>query len=140
MNKLNFLSRGAVVTLALLFSCFSAVAAEETPKPRIPAQIQECEMGEGRYICLTWRWNGNAYEKTGPDGITETITIQFDKTHNSQSGIPVTFVRDVKSGAAEGLGVIYKAELRDGKIENGKVEWTYMNISKTGTWSGTYSY
>jgi hypothetical protein len=68
------------------------------------------------------------------------VTIHFDKVRGTHTGIPVTFIRDVKSGVARGLSVVYKAELRDGKIENGKVTWTYMGIVKFGSWGGTYSY
>lgn len=145
MRIFNYWGRiGTVITLVLVFSGLSLAAAEQPQKPQIPAVIHECEMGDGTHFCSTWRWNGSAFEKTGPDGITEMLTIRFGKVRGSQSaegrGIPVTFVREVKSGVANGLGAVYKAELRDGKIENGTVTWTYMGIVKSGNWSGTYSY
>lgn len=133
----------AVIALATFLPCISLAASEGSQKPRIPAVIHECESGEGTYICLDWHWNGSAYEKTGPDGLTEIVTLRFDKTPAhavAGQGVPVTFIREVKTGVADGLGVTYKAVLSDGKIENGTVKWTYKGIEKSGTWTGTYAY
>ena len=111
--------------LTWLNSGTSAAAAN------IPPTVHECET-HGFTFCGTWKLEDNCFKATWINGAVATLTVD----HWGPADVVVS--RIDPSGVSAGLSARYEGQIDGNKIENGKVTWTWLGFTWSGTWNANW--
>jgi hypothetical protein len=96
-----------------------------------PTTVHECET-HGLTFCGTWTLEGNRFKAAWINGAVATLTID----HWGPADVVIS--RIDPSGVSTGLSARYEGQINGNEIENGKVTWTWLGFTWSGTWNANW--